>query len=84
MENIIGYPQKDRDEIVDAIYGPNGLTEKVDSDTFNCRLNTEKDNRVGEKKFSHYFNNKLIPLLKEHVIDPVKRQNFGYMDKQQL
>jgi len=24
MENIIGYPKKDRDEIVDAIYGPNG------------------------------------------------------------
>ena len=53
MENIIVYPQKDRDENVDTIYGPNGLTEKVDSDTFNFRLNTEKDNRVGEKKFSH-------------------------------
>ena len=64
--------------------------DQMVSDTFNFRLNSlkdivnEKDNRVGQTKFSHYFNNKLIPLLKEQIIDPVnKRQTLCYMDKQQ-
>ena len=78
MQNQIGYPESDRIQINDAIFGKNGITTKTDVDTFGYRLNKlissieEKDDKVGDKKFMPYFENKLLPLLKQHVIEPVK------------
>ena len=78
MQNQIGYPESDRIQINDGIFGENGITTKTDVDTFGYRLNKlrssieEKDDKVGDKKFMPYFENKLLPLLKQHVIEPVK------------
>ena len=50
----------------------------MDVDTFTTRLDRlnkficEKDEHVGQKKFLPYVQNKLVPLLKAHVIEPVK------------
>ena len=78
MQNNIGYPEAERIEIIDAIFGKNGLTQNTDVDTFEYRhrelerIIEEKVSKVGEKKFMPYFRNKLFPLLKQHVIEPVR------------
>ena len=78
MQNEIGYQESVRIQINDAIFGKNGRTTKTDVDTFGYGLNKprssieEKDDKVGNKKFMSYFENKLLPLLKQHVIEPVK------------
>ena len=79
LENIVGVPKSDRNTILDAIYGQNGLLEKTDIDTYNYKLEKlkttirSKDATAGEKKFMPYFEKKLLPLLEEHVIGPVRR-----------
>ena len=78
MQNQVGYPESDRINVNDNIFGKNGITGKIDIDTFGYRLDklrntiTEKDNVVGDKKFLPYFENKLLPLLNQHVIRPVR------------
>ena len=78
MQNQVGYPEADRMKINDDIFGKNGIIGKIDIDTFDYRLNnlrtaiTEKDSQVGDKKFMPYFENKLLPLLNEHVVAPVR------------
>ena len=78
MQNQIGYPESDRIKVNGDIFGKNGIKGKTDIDTFRYRLDklrntiTEKDNVVGDKKFLQYFENKLLPLLNQHVIGPVR------------
>ena len=78
MQNQVGYPESDRIKVNDDIFGKNGITGKIDIDTFGYRLDklrntiTEKDHVVGDKKFLTYFENKLLPLLNQHVIGPVR------------
>ena len=78
MQDQVGYPESDRIKVNDDIFGKNGITGKIDIDTFRYRLDklrntiTEKDNVVGDKKFLPYFENNLLPLLNQHVIEPVR------------
>ena len=77
MEDQVGYPLADRQAIIGKIFGNEGLTESIDVDTFTRldRLNKficKKDEHVGQKKFLPYVQNKLVPLLKAHVTEPVK------------
>ena len=64
MQNQIGYPESDRIEINNAIFGKNGIIGKTDVDMFECRLSAirrpieEKDKKVGDKRFMPYFENK--------------------------
>ena len=61
MQNLIGYPESDRIEINNAIFGKNGIIGKTDVDTFEYRLSAirrsieKKDKKVGDKKFMLYF-----------------------------
>ena len=74
-KNQIGYPESNG---VDAIFGKNGIICHIDVDTFEYRLGKirsfieEHDSKVGEKKFMTYFENKLLPLLMQHVTEPVR------------
>ena len=83
MQNQIGYPESDRIEINNAIFGKNGIIGKTDVDTFEYRLSAirrsieENDKKVGDKRFMPYFENKLLPLLQQHVIEPVKNGKVG-------
>ena len=78
MQNQVVYPESYRIKVNDDIFGKNGITGKIDIDTFGYRLDklrktiTEKDNVVGNKKLLPYFENKLLPLLNQHVIGPVR------------
>ena len=78
MEDEVGIPLKHRQEVLNNIFGKNGLTESSDVDVFNtrvARLRTLIDTHDGvssEKKFRQYFDNKLLPLLDAHVIQPAK------------
>ncbi|KAL3892167.1 hypothetical protein ACJMK2_004401 [Sinanodonta woodiana] len=77
MEDIVGFPLNDRQEILDLMFSSNGLVQKTDVDTHQQRLNQlravidDKDSTVCEKTFRSYFDTRLYPMLKEHVIDPV-------------
>ena len=79
MEDEVGIPMKDRQEILNTIFGKDGLTESQDVDVFQLRLERlrdlidRKDSNVGEKKFRTYFDNKLLSLLSTHVIEPAKK-----------
>ena len=74
-DNVVNHEQQ-RQQIIAAIYGEDGLTFAGDSDTFSYRLEhlTEKihalDKNVGDKKFFPYFTNKVLPLLKVYVVEP--------------
>ena len=78
MQNQVGYLESDRIKVNDDIFGKTGITGKSDIDTFGYRLDklwntiTEKDNVFGDKQFLPYFENKLLPLLNQHVIRPVR------------
>ena len=60
MENVVGYPKTNRDEIISDIYGSNGIITPTDIDTYmklvqNLKKKIEKfDIDVGEKK-NHAF-----------------------------
>ena len=86
MENIVGYPKKERDHILLLIYGAEGLVENTDSDSFNYRLKTiyeeisAVDNVVGEKK-----NDLLRQKITTSFTNPCdrtnqKRENFFNVD----
>ena len=78
LQNQVGYPEADRIKLNDDIFGKNGITSKIDIDTFEYRLGEirktiiEKDSVVGDKKFLPYFDSKLLPLLTQHVTEPVR------------
>ena len=80
LEDQVGYPLKNRQEVLSKIFDKDGLTHSRDIDTYTSRLSTlrdlfdEKDSKVSEKKFRTYFDGKLLPLLNKHVIEPA-RQN---------
>jgi hypothetical protein len=82
LEDKVGYPITERTEILNSIFGANGLLEKTDIDTFSSRLQNlrqsilTKDNRVGDKKFSPHFETKVLPILQEHIIEPVKKDKI--------
>ena len=89
MEDEVGIPLKDRQEIISKIFGRDGLTEATDVDVFDVRvarlrmLIDEKDSTTSEKHFRTYFDNKLLPLLEAHVIKPiVTRKGSSKLDKQ--
>ena len=79
MEDEVGIPLKDRQEIISKIFGRDGLTEATDVDVFDVRvarlpmLIDEKDSTTSEKRFRTYFDNKLLPLLEALVIKPIQR-----------
>ena len=52
MQNSIVYPETERIEVMDAIFGKNGLTQNTDVDTFQHRLQiAQKTDRSGQKGF---------------------------------
>lgn len=79
MEDSVGFPISDRQEILTGIFGENGIVRAKDTDTLNIRVErmkriiNQKDVNVQEKKFQPYFENKLLPLLEKHIIEPVKQ-----------
>ncbi len=77
MEDEAGIPVKDRQVILNKIFGKEGLTETTDvynTLVMNIRsIIDENDNAPNGKKIRLYFDNKLLPLLKAHVIEPAKR-----------
>ena len=81
MEDVVGFPLKDRKEVIDLLFGSHGITQATDVDTHQHRLNrlraviNEKESHAGEKKFLTYFDTKLYLNLKQHVIDPVSNGN---------
>ena len=80
MEDKVGYPLKERQNVVNKIFGKDGVTDSQDNDTFEIRLENVRemvkslDKNVTGKPYLDYLNNKLVPLIKEHVIKPF-RQN---------
>lgn len=79
MEDEAGIPVKDRQVILNKIFGKEGLTETTDIDVYNTRVMNirsiidDNDNAPNGKIFRLYFDNKLLSLLKAHVIEPAKR-----------
>jgi hypothetical protein len=75
MEKNVGYSKSNRQRITSAIYGEDGLLFAGDTDTFDFRLEKLKEKIASvdsktRKKFMPYFNDKLLPLLTEFVINP--------------
>ena len=74
----MGISLKDRQDILNSIFGKDGLTNSHDVDVFNTRVERLqsvidiKDGVSSEKKFRTYFDNKLLPLLDVHVVQPTK------------
>ena len=77
LENTVGFPMKERKRILDAIFGENGLTSSTDVDVFNKRLERihadllSSEQPDAEKTFRQYLDQRLVPLLQNHVIDPL-------------
>ena len=77
LENTVGFPIKERRRILDAIFGENGLTSSTDVDMFNKRLERIHSDLLlrelpdAEKTFRQYLDQRLVPLIQNHVIDPV-------------
>ncbi|WAR14446.1 hypothetical protein MAR_004551 [Mya arenaria] len=61
MENVVGYPKKERDEIISYIFGQDGLLVPTDIDTQRCR----------RQEMHQLLRNKLLRLLYTHIIEPV-------------
>ena len=55
MENVVGFPLQDLKEVIDLLFGSNGVTQATDVDTHQHRVNRlravimEKDSHAGEK-----------------------------------
>ncbi|XP_053374086.1 uncharacterized protein LOC128546783 [Mercenaria mercenaria] len=79
LEDHVGYPKQERQQITSAIYGEDGLTFTGDMDAFQYKLErlNEKietlDSKVGDKKFKPYFSDRLLPVLKSQVIEPCNK-----------
>ena len=78
IEDEVGISLKDRQDILNSIFGKDGLTNSLDVDVFNTRVERLqsvidiKDGVSSEKKFRTYFDNKLLPLVDVHVVQPTK------------
>ena len=83
MENLAGYPLEDRQELLREIFSPTGILEDTDQDTFRAKVSTLtekialKDQLACGKPFQQYWETKLLPLLKEHVIQPIRQKKIS-------
>ena len=84
LEDQVGYPLRDRQDVLSKLFGEDGLAASKDIDTYNHRVSrirelvNDKDSRVGEKKFQPYLDNKLLPLLSKHVAEPARNRKIPY------
>ena len=78
LEDIVGYPLKERHEIISKIFDKAGLADTKDEDTYNTslvvlrQLIDNKDSKVSDRKFRPYFDGKVLPLLRKHIIEPAR------------
>ena len=69
MEDQVGYRQKDRQKLINGIFGSNGLIESKDMDIYDKRLENitsfieESDKNTNRKTLKPYFENKFYPFL---------------------
>ena len=73
LKNKIGMPDKTSKEIVDEIFGPNGLTNLDTSVAFmkkSAELETKYKDQIGS-----YLTDKLIPSIREYVHDVSKNDS---------
>ena len=79
MEDEVGIPSRDRQELLNKIFGRDGLIDSKDIDVQNFRLSyihdfiDKIDNSSSEKTFRKYFDDRLYPLIHSNVIGPVRR-----------
>lgn len=77
MEDKVGLPMKDRQEILNKIFGDDGIVSARDIDTYTTRVTRLRDmvdaKDKNEKKFRPYLDEKLLPLLEKHVIEPARK-----------
>ena len=77
LENTVGFPMKERKRVLDAIFGENGLTSSTDVDMFYKRLERIHNDLLArelpnsEKTFRQYLDQRLVPLIQNHVVDPI-------------
>jgi hypothetical protein len=78
MEDNVGYPIQSRQNVTNAIFGKDGIVYSTDIDIYNTRVNRlrQEINKLDEKEngkcFQTYFDQKLLPLLEKHVIEPTR------------
>jgi hypothetical protein len=78
MEDTVGMNMKTRNEILNAIFGADGIVSNTDMITYQTRVNNLRsmiianDSSNSEKSFISYFENKLRPSLETYVIEPVR------------
>ncbi|XP_060555812.1 uncharacterized protein LOC132716534 [Ruditapes philippinarum] len=75
MEEHSGCTLKERQNICGLIYDKNGITESMDDDTLNVRVDNVRSLLVKpeNQRFLNYFEDRLLPLLKEHIITPFRQ-----------
>jgi hypothetical protein len=82
MEDQVGYPQKDRQQLFDEIFGSNGLIETRDIDTYEKRIENitvlikKLDSHSNGKKLQPHFDNKFLPIFNEHVLKPIQNNKI--------
>ena len=70
--------------MLSKIFGEAGLATSKDIDTYNSRVSKirelvdQKDSHAGDKKFRPYFDNKLLPLISKHVVQPAREKKIPY------
>ncbi|XP_053375386.1 uncharacterized protein LOC128547267 isoform X2 [Mercenaria mercenaria] len=81
MEDQVGFPQKERQQIIDEVFGTNGLVESRDIDTYNKRVENshtkieEYEMHSCGKQFRPYFD-KVLSLINDHVIKPAENKKI--------
>ena len=81
LEDTAGFPMKERSRVLGAIFGENGLTSFTDVDTFHKRLERIHNDLLArelpssEKTFRQYLDQRLVPLIQNHVVDPILKGN---------
>ena len=70
LQKEVGVPQKDRNEICQAIFGEKGLINADDSISFDKRSKDILVKASKYPKFSKYFNRKLKPYVQLYVNQP--------------
>ena len=83
MGDKVGYPLKERQNIINLLFYKDGLMDSHDDDTFSGRLDNiieiiSKLDNGAEKQYRTYVTNKLVPLLKEHVVLPYRMKTVRY------
>lgn len=73
LQDKVGLPVKERVGVTQAIFGGNGV---VQSDSVLCyeeRCNVLLENLALYPRLTHYLEHRMLPLIKEHVLEPVWR-----------